>query len=627
MSDRRHARRVRPGAVAGTWYPGTAASLTHAVDRLLAGADETAGDVSGDLVALIAPHAGLKYSVQSPRTRIGCCAGACSTSRSSSDPRTSSGSTASRRTAPAAFETPMGVVPIDEDARRRLMRSTSVVHEHDAAHAREHSLEMQLPFLQRCAPELPILPLVMGHQDRRDSAGARPTGSPRRCAVASRLLVASTDLSHYHDGQCGRASRRRRDRPRDAFDADGLQAALDANPDHACGGGPMVAVMRAARRSGPRRGRCSATPIRATSPATSRRSSATGWRDRTFSVTSARRQARLLRIARDAIDGARDRRRRRQTRRGIAASRRGGGVCHPSRGGELRGCIGHLDADDLLVTVVGAMRGGRQQCRPEIPADWRRRAPRSSKSSCRCLVRLEAHRRSRGPRDRPARPADRARATARSAAAASRRRMEVGRGDISRPDVPQGRPPGGQMAERRDRLAVRSGSVLRESLTEPLVDHASIRIHAHGRLEQPRSAEPLIQGQACGKPHVDPTHGRDPGFRIQRRSRGGKPRESEEYLRNRCGCRRMHGRPPDIRVTHRHTPRRLALLRWSSHPRIQDVDVMHFVRVRELGNQAPPERRKKCRHGGDFDRHRLPVNEDEGGGVVSTARGQTANSA
>src|SRR5712671_1812737 len=53
---------IRRAAVAGSWYPGSARTLAAAVDRHLVVADRTAGDVSGDLVALIAPHAGLTYS-------------------------------------------------------------------------------------------------------------------------------------------------------------------------------------------------------------------------------------------------------------------------------------------------------------------------------------------------------------------------------------------------------------------------------------------------------------------------------------------------------------------------------------------------------------------------------------
>jgi AmmeMemoRadiSam system protein B len=110
---------------------------------------------------------------------------------------------------------------------------------------------MQLPFLQRLAPGAKIVPLVMGFQ----TAGtARALGDALAAAVARKkaLLVASTDLSHYHDA----ATASRLDGVVidhvSRFDADGLQATLDARPEHACGGGPTVAVMRAARQIGAR---------------------------------------------------------------------------------------------------------------------------------------------------------------------------------------------------------------------------------------------------------------------------------------------------------------------------------------------------------------------------------------
>ena len=240
---------VRPAAVAGTWYPGTAASLTNVVDSLLAGAVEPPDDLPGDLIALIAPHAGLKYSgpVAAYAYRL--------LRRRSFDlavlvgPSHYVGFEGVAVFRGDGFETPMGLVPIDVDAAAALMRATPVAREHDAAHAREHSLEMQLPFLQRFAPALPILPLVMGRQtDATVRALADALGATLRGRRV--LLVASSDLSHYHDANvAGRLDQVVLDRVA-RFDADGLQAALDANPEHACGGGPVVAVMRAARQLG-----------------------------------------------------------------------------------------------------------------------------------------------------------------------------------------------------------------------------------------------------------------------------------------------------------------------------------------------------------------------------------------
>ncbi len=239
---------VRRAAVAGTWYPGTSSSLAEAVDRHLAEATE---DGPGALVALIAPHAGLIYSGSV----------AAHAYRLLRDRRfdvivlvgpshfVAFDGVAVART--SGFETPLGVAPVAVDVADTLLQTSTIVREHVAAHAREHSLEMQLPFVQRLAPATPVVPLLMGHQTH-ETACALADALVSVLAGCRALLVASTDLSHYHDATA--AARL------DAvvidhvarFDADGLQRALDVEPGHACGGGPAVAVMRAARALGAR---------------------------------------------------------------------------------------------------------------------------------------------------------------------------------------------------------------------------------------------------------------------------------------------------------------------------------------------------------------------------------------
>jgi MEMO1 family protein len=243
---------IRPPAVAGTWYPGSAAALTRAVDDYLsrAGGDDDAAPFER-LVALIAPHAGLIYSgpVAAYAYRL--------LRRHAFDIVVLVGP--SHYVAfdgvaiyPAGgFQTPLGMARIAEDCAADIIAATPVVREYAAAHAREHSLEMQLPFVQHLAPNVPIVPLVMGSQT---ADTARALGDALAAALRDRraLLVASTDLSHYQDA----ATAARLDQVVvdhvSRFDADGLQRALDRNPNHACGGGPTVAVMRAARVLGAR---------------------------------------------------------------------------------------------------------------------------------------------------------------------------------------------------------------------------------------------------------------------------------------------------------------------------------------------------------------------------------------
>jgi hypothetical protein len=238
--------KVRKAAVAGSWYPGSAHALAAAVDRHLA---STTRDVDGDLVALIAPHAGLMYSGPVAAHAYRLLRGRTFDVVVLVGPSHFVGFEGVSIQPAGGFETPFGVADIDAATANELVKATRVVRDYPAAHAREHSLEMQLPFLQHLAPGVPIVPLVMGHQT---AATARALGEGLTSTLRGRraLIVASTDLSHYHDAAAAAALDRVVIDCVTRFDADALQAALDQRPDHACGGGPTVAVMRAARALG-----------------------------------------------------------------------------------------------------------------------------------------------------------------------------------------------------------------------------------------------------------------------------------------------------------------------------------------------------------------------------------------
>src|SRR5690349_4086495 len=134
---------IRRAAVAGTWYPGSAAALAGAVDRHLA---TTTRDLDGDLVALVAPHAGLMYSGPVAAYAYRLLRGRHFDVAVLVGPSHFVGFDGVSIYPDGGFETPFGILPIDEPSARALL-SSPVVRDHRAAHAREHSLEMQLPFV------------------------------------------------------------------------------------------------------------------------------------------------------------------------------------------------------------------------------------------------------------------------------------------------------------------------------------------------------------------------------------------------------------------------------------------------------------------------------------------------
>jgi AmmeMemoRadiSam system protein B len=239
--------------VAGTWYPGTEAALRAAVEAAL-------GTVSlppmGEVVGLIAPHAGLVYSGS-----VAACAYQAA-ARSAYDVVVLVGPSHHVRfegvaiSDHAAFDTPLGPVPVATDLVGRLLRAPGI-RQHPTAHQREHSLEMQLPFLRHLLPATPIVPMLMGSQDG-DTVRALATALAEGLADMTPLLVASTDLSHFFEARraaeldqvvIDRVTR---------YDADGLLAEYERYPPAergryvACGGGTAVAVMKAASALGAR---------------------------------------------------------------------------------------------------------------------------------------------------------------------------------------------------------------------------------------------------------------------------------------------------------------------------------------------------------------------------------------
>jgi AmmeMemoRadiSam system protein B len=246
----------RPTAVAGTWYPGIAGALIRDVDAYL---NAAADGPTGTLQAIIAPHAGLMFSGP-----VGAYAYK-ATARGDFDVAVLVGPShfvAFEGVAlwpDGAFDSPLGAARIDEAGARAVARSP-IVQALPSAHRKEHSLEMQLPFLRRVHPDLPIVPMLIGFQNRR-TIDALADAIVSAFAGRRALLIASTDLSHYFDAKTAQALDGRVQDHVSAFDPDGLLDRFEEYPEVergryvACGGGAAIAVMKAARALGATHGR------------------------------------------------------------------------------------------------------------------------------------------------------------------------------------------------------------------------------------------------------------------------------------------------------------------------------------------------------------------------------------
>ena len=247
---------VRPTTHAGTWYPGTTAALTADVDGYV---DDATVPSASRVDAIIAPHAGLMFS-----GRVGAYAYKLAAAHAYDvallvGPSHYYAFDGVAVWPQGGFASPLGIARVHEDAAAEMLQG-QVAQPRTDVHGREHSLELQLPFLRRLLPELAIVPMLMGLQHRATIdalADALATVARKR----STLLIASSDLSHFFDATTAAALDARVQDAVTAFDPDALQVTFEQYPEHergryvACGGGPAIAVMKAARALGARHGR------------------------------------------------------------------------------------------------------------------------------------------------------------------------------------------------------------------------------------------------------------------------------------------------------------------------------------------------------------------------------------
>ena len=252
---------IRPAAVAGSWYPGSAGALARDIDAYVAAVDPPDVIPRGALRAIMAPHAGLMFSGP-----VGAYAYTAAAAAGPFDAAILVGPShfvafdGVALYPSGAFDSPLGPAPIDESLGAALLTASPLVQSLPEAHRREHSLEMQLPFIRRLLPEVSIVPLLMGYQTIHTIRGL--ADALARVADGRRvLLVASTDLSHYFDARTAESLDRRVQDAVAAFDAESFIRTFEQYPEGergrfvACGGGPAISVMLAARALGARHGR------------------------------------------------------------------------------------------------------------------------------------------------------------------------------------------------------------------------------------------------------------------------------------------------------------------------------------------------------------------------------------
>jgi MEMO1 family protein len=241
-------KQTRPPAVAGLFYSGRAQELRDDVDRYLASV-ETDPSVKGkNIRAIIVPHAGYVYSGQTAAYSYKAVAEQKFDAVVIVGPSHREYFKGISVYPGDAYRTPLGEVTIDTDLREELIDENNRIVLSDNGHGSEHCIEVQLPFLQRLYGDFRFVPVIMGEQ----SAAFMQLLARKLSAIARTknvLLVASTDLSHYYPYETAVNLDAIILKTVERFDPDELMMRLEQRHAEACGGGPMVSVMQAARQA------------------------------------------------------------------------------------------------------------------------------------------------------------------------------------------------------------------------------------------------------------------------------------------------------------------------------------------------------------------------------------------
>jgi MEMO1 family protein len=368
------AGRIHEPILAGTWYPGNSEELRAQVANYL---DRVpARDSNGRIVALISPHAGYIYSGQvaahSYKLLIGQKFDTVIVIGPSHQVAFSGVATYDCE----GFRTPLGVIPIDTQLIKTLTKSDSRIKDLPEVFKKEHSIEIQLPFLQATLPSFKLVPLVMGDYDLTSCRKLSETIS-ESIKGKSVLIVASSDLSHYHSYETAREMDLRLLEKVRTTDVEGLNECLESGKCEACGRAPITAATLAAKKLGA--DRCDILQYANSGDVTGEKNSSRGvvgyaaaviWKtpsDKDSSDThgtkpgidlglSADERAQLHSIARQVIDarcGGKN-----MPKISTASSKLkepSGAFVTLYKNGELRGCIGQVIARKPLIEAVAEM--------------------------------------------------------------------------------------------------------------------------------------------------------------------------------------------------------------------------------------------------------------------------------
>ena len=360
--------KVRPAAVAGSFYPADPTELAKMVDGFLAKA--TPPPIA-DVVALVSPHAGYEYAGQVAAYSYALLKGRKFDRVVVIAPSHYEAFGFSSVYDGAAYTTPLGQVPVDRAFAAKLAAMSKSIRLSGLGHTPtpdkpEHALEDQLPFLQRVLGQFQLVPIVMGDQSY-ENCRALGLALAKLIQGTNTLIVASSDLSHYHPYAEAEKIDHKTLKAIEEWDYLSMARNFDSRIWEACGGGPIIAAMIASEHLGASQAKLLDYANSGDTPggdktrvvgygalAFVKPQARAGSAETPFSL-SAREKNELLRIARNSVESAvRDHKQYEYSPpAGLAAlEQERGAFVTLKENGQLRGCIGYVaPMKPLCITV------------------------------------------------------------------------------------------------------------------------------------------------------------------------------------------------------------------------------------------------------------------------------------
>lgn len=335
------AENVKEPSVAGTFYPSDKKELKETIDNFLSKAEET--PVDGKLVAVISPHAGYRFSGQVAAYGYREIRDSGIKNVILIGPSHHAAFKGASIYAKGSFRTPLGDVKINEKFAEKLLNESADVRFYPEAYEKEHCLEVQLPFIQTALKDFMIVPILIGSPTRQTFEHL--ISGLAEMIDENTLIIASTDLSHYHDYTKAKEMDGKIISAMERLSVMEMARLLENGDSELCGSLPVVITMEAAKR-------CGATlgvlfNYANSGDVTNEKDRVVGYASMGLFKTSLTTEEKkeLLAIAKDSITGYVKNRKAPEIDPKNRKLRTDGAVFVTIRkNGSLRGCIGHIQA-------------------------------------------------------------------------------------------------------------------------------------------------------------------------------------------------------------------------------------------------------------------------------------------